>query len=102
MDTKSQRTARNVSETSLPIIGLIFIRNYLALLDTANGTITLHRVEKTLALTDEMKKVPTTATSTNTNYPNHTITTNIYNQPKSHEKHKSPKNWHSPATNPIR
>ena len=45
-----------LSRTSFPIIGLNFVRNHQALLDTANGTITFPRVEMTLAMKDEMKK----------------------------------------------
>ena len=45
-----------LSKTSFPIIGLNFMRNYQAVIDTANGTINFLHVEITLAMTDEMKK----------------------------------------------
>ena len=45
-----------LSKTSFPIIGLIFMRNHQAVIDTANGTINFPHVEMTLAMTDEMKK----------------------------------------------
>ena len=45
-----------LSKTSFPIIGLNFMRNHQAVIDTANGTINFPHVEKTLAMTDEMKK----------------------------------------------
>ena len=45
-----------LSRTSFPIIGLNFMRNHQALLDTANGTITFPHVEMTLAMKDEKKK----------------------------------------------
>ena len=44
-----------LSKTSFPIIGLNFMRNHQAVLDTANGTINFPHVEMTLAMTDEMK-----------------------------------------------
>ena len=45
-----------LSKTSFPIIGLNFMRNHQAVIDTANGTINFPHVEMTLAMTDEMKK----------------------------------------------
>ena len=45
-----------LSRTSFPIVGLNFMRNHQALLDTANGTITFPHVEMTLAMKDEIKK----------------------------------------------
>ena len=45
-----------LSKTSFPIIGLNFMRNHQAVIDTANGTINFPHVEITLAMTDEMKK----------------------------------------------
>ena len=45
-----------LSKTSFPIIGLNFMRNQQAVIDTANGTINFPHVEMTLAMTDEMKK----------------------------------------------
>ena len=44
-----------LSKTSFPIIGLNFMRNHQAVIDTANGTINFPHVEMTLAMTDEMK-----------------------------------------------
>ena len=44
-----------LSRTSFPIIGLNFMRNHQAVIDTANGTITFPHVEMTLAMTDEKK-----------------------------------------------
>ena len=44
-----------LSKTSFPIIGLNFMRNHQAVIDTANGTITFPHVEMTLAMTDEKK-----------------------------------------------
>ena len=44
-----------LSETSLPIIGLNFVRNHKAVIDIANGTINFPHVETMLAITDEMK-----------------------------------------------
>ena len=44
-----------LSKTSFPIIGLNFMRNHQAVIDTA-GTINFPHVEMTLAMTDEMKK----------------------------------------------
>ena len=43
------------SKASFPIIGLNFLRNHQAVLDTANGTIILPHFEMTLPMTDEMK-----------------------------------------------
>ena len=45
-----------LSKTSFPIIGLNFMRNHQAVIDTANGTINFPHVEMTLAMTDQMKK----------------------------------------------
>ena len=45
-----------LSKTSFPIIGLNFMRNHQAVIDTANGTINFPHVEMTLAMTDEMNK----------------------------------------------
>ena len=45
-----------LSKTSFLIIGLNFMRNHQAVIDTANGTIIFPHVEMTLAMTDEMKK----------------------------------------------
>ena len=45
-----------LSKTSFPLVGLIFMRNHQAVLDTANGTITFPHIEMTLAMKDEMKK----------------------------------------------
>ena len=44
-----------LSKLSFSTKGLNFMRNYQAVLDTANGTINFPHVEMTLALTDEMK-----------------------------------------------
>ena len=44
-----------LSKTSFPIIGLNFMQNHQAVLDTANGTINFSHVEMTLAMTDKMK-----------------------------------------------
>ena len=44
-----------LSKTSFPIIGLNFMRNHQAVIDTANGTINFPHVEMTLAMTDEKK-----------------------------------------------
>ena len=44
-----------LSKTSFPIIGLNFMRNHQAVIDTANGIITFPHVEMTLAKTDEKK-----------------------------------------------
>ena len=44
-----------LSQRSFPIIGLTFMRNHQAVIDTANGTINFPHVEMTLAMTDEMK-----------------------------------------------
>ena len=44
-----------LSKTSFPIIGLNFMRNHQAVIDTANGTITFPHVEMTLAMTDKKK-----------------------------------------------
>ena len=44
-----------LSRTSFPLVGLNFIRNHQAVLDTANGTITFTHIEMTLAMKDEMK-----------------------------------------------
>ena len=44
-----------LSMTSFPIIGLNFMRNHQAVIDTANGTITFPHVEMTLAMTDEKR-----------------------------------------------
>ena len=44
-----------LSKTSFPIIGLNFMRNHQAVIDTANGTITFPHVAMTLAMTDEKK-----------------------------------------------
>ena len=44
-----------LSKTSFPIIGLNFMRNHQAVLDTANGAINFPHVEMTLGMTDEMK-----------------------------------------------
>ena len=44
-----------LSKTSFPIIGLNFMRNHQAVIDTANGTITFPHVEMTLAMTDGKK-----------------------------------------------
>ena len=45
-----------ISKTSFPIIGLNFMRNHQAVIDTVNGTINFPHVEMTLAMTDEMKE----------------------------------------------
>ena len=45
-----------LSRTSFPMIGLNFMRNHQALLDTANGTITFPHLQMTLPMKDEMKK----------------------------------------------
>ena len=45
-----------LSRTSFPLVGLNFMRNHQAVLDTANGTITFPHIEMTLAMKDEMKK----------------------------------------------
>ena len=45
----------NLSKTSFPTIGLNFMKNHQAVLDTANGTINFPHFEMTLAMTDEMK-----------------------------------------------
>ena len=45
-----------LSKTSFPLIGLNFVRNHQAVIDTANGTINFPHVEMTLAMTEEMKK----------------------------------------------
>ena len=44
-----------LSKTSFPIIGLNFMRNHQAVIDTANRTITFPHVQMTLAMTDEKK-----------------------------------------------
>ena len=44
-----------LSKTSFPIIGLNFLRNHQAVLETANDTINFPHVEMTLVMTDEMK-----------------------------------------------
>ena len=44
-----------LSKTSFPIIGLNFLRNHQAVIDTANGTITFPHVEMTLAMTNEKR-----------------------------------------------
>ena len=44
-----------LSKTSFPIIGLNFMRNHQAVIDTANGTINFPHVKMTLAMPDEMK-----------------------------------------------
>ena len=44
-----------LSKTSFPIIGLNFMRNHQAVIDTANGTINFPHVEMTRAMTAEMK-----------------------------------------------
>ena len=44
-----------LSKTSVPIIGLNFMRNHQAVIDTTNGTITFPHVEMTLAMTNEKK-----------------------------------------------
>ena len=43
------------SKTSFPIVGLNFLRNHQAVIDTANGNINFPQVEMTLAMTDKMK-----------------------------------------------
>ena len=48
-----------VSKTSFPIMGLNFMRNQQAVLDTANGNINFPHVGMTLAMTDEMKNCNT-------------------------------------------
>ena len=48
-----------LSKTSFPIIGLNFLRNHQAVIDTDNGTITFPHVEMTLAMTDEKKNYNT-------------------------------------------
>ena len=50
-----------LSKTSFPIIGLNFMRNHQAVIDTANGTYTFPHVEMTLAMTDEKKLQSQTA-----------------------------------------
>ena len=45
-----------LSKTSLSILGLNFMRNHQAVIDTANGTINFLHIEITLVITDEMKK----------------------------------------------
>ena len=40
---------------SFPIIGLNFMRNHQAVINTANGTVNFPHVEMTLAMTDEIK-----------------------------------------------
>ena len=44
-----------LSKTSFPVIGLNFMRNHQAVIDTANGTTTFPHVEMTLAMTDKKK-----------------------------------------------
>ena len=46
-----------LSRTSFPLVGLNFMRNHQAVLDTANGTITFPHIEMTLAMKNEMKKL---------------------------------------------
>ena len=45
-----------LSRTSFPLVGLNFVRNHQAILDTANGTITFPHIEMKPAMKDEMKK----------------------------------------------
>ena len=49
----------SLSKTSFPIMGLNFMRNQQAVLDTANGNINFPHVGMTLAMTDEMKNCNT-------------------------------------------
>ena len=44
-----------LSKTSFLIIGLNFMRNHQAVIDTANGSIIFPQIEMTLAMTDEME-----------------------------------------------
>ena len=44
-----------MTKTSYPIVGLAFLRKHSAILDTAQGTIDLPKIQITLALTDEMQ-----------------------------------------------
>ena len=45
-----------MNQTSFPIIGLAFLRKHAAILDTAQGTIDLPKIQIAMALTDEMQK----------------------------------------------
>ena len=45
-----------MNETSLPIIGLAFLRKHAAILDTAQGTIDFPKIQITMTLTDEIQK----------------------------------------------
>ena len=45
-----------MNQTSFPIIGLAFLRKHAAILDTAQGTIDLPKIQITMALTDERQK----------------------------------------------
>ena len=44
-----------LTKTSYPIVGLAFLRKHSAILDTAQGTMDLPKIQITLALTDEMQ-----------------------------------------------
>ena len=48
-----------MNQTSFPIIGLAFLRQHAAILDTAQGTIDFPKIQITMALTDEMQKCNT-------------------------------------------
>ena len=45
-----------MNQTSFPIIGLAFLREHTAILDTAQGTIDFPKIQITMALTDERQK----------------------------------------------
>ena len=45
-----------MTQTSFPILGLAFLRNHSAMLETAQGTIDFPKIPITMALTDEIQK----------------------------------------------
>ena len=45
-----------INQTSLPIMGLAFLRKHAAIYDTAQGTIDFPKIQITIALSDEMQK----------------------------------------------
>ena len=55
-DCTFEETFIITSQTSFPIIGLAFLRKHAAILDTAQGTIDISKIQITMALTDEMQK----------------------------------------------
>ena len=91
-----------LSKTSFPIIGLNFMRNHQAVLDTTNGTINFPHVDMTFAMTDEKKLQPETTPKNGRGKPNSTATTNNNGQRNSDNYKRKRRHWDGTASAAIR